>query len=234
MNLFSPDTLIEIYEASEIDRLFVVGDLHGCYKEFIHKLEEIQFDFDKDMVISVGDLVDRGEESFKCLELVKQPWFKAIRGNHEQMCLEAWIAPEMQAFHCRHGGQWLYDLSIDLYNEVLELCLHLPIALEVKFKGKKYGFVHADIEINNWSEFKEKLKKNDYYSDTEKSVIHSALWGRGRIKYSFKNKKYKKINGIHKVYLGHTVVREPIEIHNCIFIDTGGVFGGRLTIQEID
>lgn len=233
MNLFSANTLIEIYDASEIDRLFVVGDLHGCYQAFIQMLEEVRFNFDRDMVISVGDLVDRGAESFKCLELVKQPWFKAIRGNHEQMCLEAKIAPEMQAFHCRHGGQWLYDLSIDLYKEVIEQCLKMPIVLEVRFKGKKYGFVHADIGVNNWSEFKQGLIINDYFSNNGQSTLHNALWGRGRIKHTFKTEKYKEISGISKVYFGHTVVNEPIQIHNCIFIDTGKVFGGKLTMIEI-
>lgn len=233
MNLFPLANLIEIYDASEINRIFVVGDLHGCYQEFIEQLEKINFDFNHDMVISVGDLVDRGKESFKCLELVKQPWFKAIRGNHEQMCLEAAIAPEMQAFHHKHGGQWLYDLSIDMYNDAIKLCLNLPIVLEIAFKGKIYGFIHGDIKINDWDKFKHKLLENNYFSNNEQSTLQSALWGRSRIRAAQNNKEIEIISGIDQLYLGHTVVDKPTQVHNCFYIDTGVVFGGELTILQI-
>lgn len=233
MDLFPLDNLIEFYDASEIDRLFVVGDLHGCYQEFMNKLKQINFDMDRDMVISVGDLVDRGKESFKCLELVKQPWFKAIRGNHEQMCLEGAIAPEMKNFHSRHGGQWLYDLNEATYNEVLRLCLSLPIALEINFKGKIYGFVHADIKVNDWNEFKYKLMENNYFSNNTQSTLQSALWGRSRIRAAQKHEEMQVISGIYKIYLGHTVVDKPTHVHNCLYLDTGVVFRGELTIKEI-
>ncbi|MEB6636328.1 metallophosphoesterase [Acinetobacter baumannii] len=234
MNLFPPDNLIEIYDASEVDRLFVVGDLHGCYQEFMSKLEQINFNFDRDKIISVGDLVDRGKESFQCLELVKQPWFKAIRGNHEQMCLEAALAPEMKNFHSRHGGQWLYDLSNDKYNDALKLCLNLPIVLEITFKDKTYGFVHADININDWDEFKQRLLESSYFSNNAQSTLQSALWGRGRIRAAQNHQDLKKVSGINQIYLGHTVVDRVTQVHNCCYLDTGGVFGGELTIKEIE
>lgn len=233
MNLFSRENLIEIYDASQISRLFVVGDLHGCYQEFMNELEQINFDFDRDMVISVGDLVDRGEQSFKCLELVKQPWFKAIRGNHEQMCLEGALAPEMKSFHSRHGGQWLYDLNEVTYDEVLKLCLNLPIALEVDFNGKFYGFIHADIKVNDWNEFKQKLLDNDYFSNDTKSTLQSALWGRSRIRAAQNHEEMQFISGINQIYLGHTVVDKPTQVHNCLYLDTGIVFGGSLTLIEL-
>ncbi|MDV7469741.1 metallophosphoesterase [Acinetobacter baumannii] len=234
MDLFPLDNLIEFYDASEIDRLFVVGDLHGCYQEFMNKLKQINFDMDRDMVISVGDLVDRGKESFKCLELVKQPWFKAIRGNHEQMCLEGAIAPEMKNFHSRHGGQWLYDLNEATYEEALRLCLNLPIALEIDFKGKVYGFIHADIKDNDWNEFKQKILENNYFSNNMQSTLQSALWGRSRIRAAQKHEQMQVISGINKIYLGHTVVDKPTQVHNCFYLDTGAVFGGELTIKEIE
>jgi len=233
LNLFPLDNLIEIYDASEITRIFVVGDLHGCYQEFIDKLEKNNFDFDHDMVISVGDLVDRGKDSFKCLELVKQQWFKAIRGNHEQMCLEGAIATEMKNFHCRHGGQWLYDLNNTQYNEALKLCLSLPIALEINFKGKIFGFIHADIQINEWSEFKQKLLESNYFSNNTQSTLQCALWGRSRIRAAQNNIKMEIISGIDQLYLGHTVVDEPTQVQNCFYIDTGVVFGGDLILHEI-
>jgi len=229
LNLFPSDNLIEIYDASHVSRLFVVGDLHGCYQEFIDKLIEIDFKFDEDLVISIGDLVDRGKNSLKCLELVNQHWFKTIRGNHEQMCLEALIAPEMKKLHYKYGGEWLYDLPDKKYKEVIATCLKLPIVLEVNFKGKKIGFIHADINFNNWDEFKNNLLKNDYYTNYDTSTLKNALWDANRIF----DKKAQIVTGIDEIYLGHTVVETTVQIKNCFYIDTGIVFGRYLTIKEI-
>ena len=79
-------TIIEHYQ-HEKGRLFVVGDIHGCYDELMQGLEQVNFDFQNDLLIAVGDLVDRGSDSLKCLNLIDEPWFKAILGNHEEMCV---------------------------------------------------------------------------------------------------------------------------------------------------
>jgi serine/threonine protein phosphatase 1 len=233
LKLFPLETIVETHNAEHINRLFVVGDLHGCYVEFMAELEKVKFNFKEDLVISVGDLIDRGKESLRCIELVQEPWFKAIRGNHEQMCLEASFAVEMKDFHCKHGGKWLYDLPHNKYLEVLSICTNLPIILEVKFKDRIYGFVHADINSNNWEDFKRSLKNDNYFSKITDSSLQTALWGRGRIKSDGKNKKYKNIKGIDEIYLGHTVVKEKIQIDNCYYIDTGVVFGSYLTLLEL-
>jgi len=232
-DLFPAYALVKHFDASHIRRLFVVGDLHGCYLEFMQQLKKVEFDFKKDLIISVGDLVDRGQDSLKCLELIKEPWFEAIRGNHEQMCLEAQLAPEMVDFHCKHGGEWLYQLPLEKQQECLTLCVNLPIVLEVVFKGKIYGFVHADIDLNNWKEFKKSIYHNDYFTSENTSTIHKALWGTGRISYGLKNQIFKTITGVEEVYLGHTVVDELQQVNNCFFVDTGIVFGKRLTIKEL-
>ena len=68
--------------------IFVVGDLHGCYTLLMNELEKVSFDPAHDLLISVGDLVDRGAENVECLELITMPWFRAVRGNHEQMMID--------------------------------------------------------------------------------------------------------------------------------------------------
>lgn len=232
-DLFPAYALVKHFDASHIRRLFVVGDLHGCYLEFIQQLKKVEFDFKKDLIISVGDLVDRGQDSLKCLELIKEPWLEAIRGNHEQMCLEAQLAPEIVDLHCKYGGEWLYQLPHHKQQECLTLCVNLPIVLEVVFKEKVYGFVHADIHLNNWQEFKKSILQNDYFTSADSSAIYQALWGGSRISYGLKSQIFKTVTGVDGVYLGHTVVEEPLKIHNCYFVDTGIVFGKRLTIKEL-
>ncbi len=39
----------------KINRLFVVGDLHGSYDNLCRHLVDIDFDFKHDLLISVGD-----------------------------------------------------------------------------------------------------------------------------------------------------------------------------------
>ncbi len=46
--------------------IFVVGDLHGCYTLLMNELDKVSFDPARDLLISVGDLVDRGAENVEC------------------------------------------------------------------------------------------------------------------------------------------------------------------------
>lgn len=73
-------------------RTILIGDLHGCYEEAVELLDKLKVCAD-DHVIFVGDLVDRGPESGKCIDLAirrervqKKP--AAILGNHEEKHLD--------------------------------------------------------------------------------------------------------------------------------------------------
>ena len=81
--------LLHHFDINELGRDFVVGDLHGCIDHFERLLDQIEFDAEKDRMFSVGDLVDRGPDSMACLRLLKEPWFHAVLGNHEDMMLDA-------------------------------------------------------------------------------------------------------------------------------------------------
>lgn len=223
--------IIEYYQ-HQSGRLFVVGDIHGCYDELMQKLEVINFDFQQDLLVAVGDLVDRGFESLKCLELIDEPWFKAILGNHEEMCILSYGGDAMmQDIHARHGGEWFYALSEHQQREVVEYCMRLPLVLEVSHQNKRYGFVHADIHQNHWNFFKQELEAlNPLHG---RVCRETALWGRSRVR-NRPPERYKTIQGIDAVFLGHTVVDHVTKRRNCYFLDTGAVFGQALTIIEIN
>jgi serine/threonine protein phosphatase 1 len=68
-------------------RDLVVGDLHGHRGLLEHQLERVGFDPTCDRVLSVGDLIDRGPDSLATLQLIEEPWFHAVLGNHELMLL---------------------------------------------------------------------------------------------------------------------------------------------------
>ena len=54
-------------------RDFVVGDLHGCYDALMRQLDARGFDPAADRLLSVGDLVDRGPDSRRCLSWSGNP-----------------------------------------------------------------------------------------------------------------------------------------------------------------
>jgi serine/threonine protein phosphatase 1 len=176
----STAALLEVYEMPITGSLYVVGDLHGCYDLLMYTLAENQFDFEHDMLISVGDLVDRGVQNRQCADLILQPWFKAVRGNHEQLCIKGLTDPEMQDIHRRagSGGEWFYHLSAQEQQRLIGLFQQLPLVLEVNYGHKKYGFVHADISFADWDSFKQAIMDDEPDAITAHRTARSvSLWG---------------------------------------------------------
>lgn len=91
--------------------IWVVGDLHGCYSLLEQKLAALEFDKQQDLLISVGDLTDRGSENIACLTLITEPWFRAIRGNHEEMMLDALLHHRDAGLWQMNGGEWFFRLD---------------------------------------------------------------------------------------------------------------------------
>ena len=67
-------------------KTLVIGDIHGCLstlKALIAKAGPV------DSIISVGDLIDRGEDSFGVIKYCIENNIQVCLGNHEQMAIEA-------------------------------------------------------------------------------------------------------------------------------------------------
>ncbi|MBT5332234.1 MAG: symmetrical bis(5'-nucleosyl)-tetraphosphatase [Porticoccaceae bacterium] len=64
---------------------YVVGDIQGCYDELQLLLEKVDFDPDKDVLWSCGDMVNRGPKSLKTLRFCKSlgSAFWGVLGNHD-------------------------------------------------------------------------------------------------------------------------------------------------------
>lgn len=65
-------------------KLFIVGDVHGCFNEFLKLLEKINYHKKKHRLILVGDIINRGPQSFDMLKWVKKEGVEVVLGNHEQ------------------------------------------------------------------------------------------------------------------------------------------------------
>ncbi|MEZ0218176.1 MAG: metallophosphoesterase [Rariglobus sp.] len=63
-------------------RIIAIGDIHGCHQEFSELLERLELTKD-DRLILVGDLVNRGPDSCKVIDLARQHRAISLLGNHE-------------------------------------------------------------------------------------------------------------------------------------------------------
>ena len=74
-------------------RILAVGDIHGMYEKLVSLMELIQFNQDDDLLIFLGDYIDRGPQSLECLDYVMDLYKQyperviPLLGNHEVMCL---------------------------------------------------------------------------------------------------------------------------------------------------
>lgn len=90
--------------------IWLSGDIHGCLEQLRRKLWHCRFDPWRDLLISVGDVIDRGPQSLRCLQLLEQHWVRAVRGNHEQMAMDA-LASQQMSLWLMNGGDWFIALA---------------------------------------------------------------------------------------------------------------------------
>ena len=216
-----------------LGRDFVVGDIHGMFSVMESLLEKINFDPEKDRVFSVGDLIDRGPESYRVLEFLDQPWFFSIKGNHEKMLIEAkHLKTTYRSWIENNGGQWWEDIDEETQHNIRERLNNLSVLFEIETNSGKVGIAHADLPLNMpWNEIVQKA-----HHDVE--IRDYMAWSRNRIKYIKLTGETSAVEGIDLVILGHTPVKEPLHIANLYFIDTGASYLndeklGRLTLLQI-
>lgn len=206
--------------------IFVVGDIHGEITKFNAKLKEISFDKEKDLMLSVGDLIDRGEDSLACLRLIKEPWFMPVVGNHEQMAFDAVTenSDERVSHWVMNGASWFFSLDLKKSNEAKELIksiADLPAVIEIEVNGKKVVICHADYPCNEY-EFNKPVMKE------------AVIWSRCRITGN-QEESTVTISGADLFIFGHTPIDTPTQYKNQLYIDTGAVFGSReLTVLKLN
>jgi serine/threonine protein phosphatase 1 len=76
-------------------RRIVIGDVHGHYAGLMRLLEEIAPGAE-DRVYFLGDLIDRGPQSYQTIEFVRRSGYACLLGNHEQMML--WAFPDGELY----------------------------------------------------------------------------------------------------------------------------------------
>lgn len=217
------------YFSGEPERIFAIGDVHGCVAELevlLRHLEERERLSQNDLIVFVGDYIDRGPDSFGVLRVVQElkaryPHTILLRGNHEVM-LEEFLdqrEPHFGRYLDAGGKTFLRECGVKDLRSVEEANDKVPdevrafIALLERYVVVgRYVFVHAGLNPLNPLDAQE---DRDIY------------W----IRQEF-------IHNIHRfqrtVVFGHTPTEIPlVRLPFKIGIDTGLVYGNRLTCVEL-
>lgn len=223
----------KFFNKNQLGRDFVVGDLHGMFSTLEVFLDKLKFNPTIDRVFSVGDLIDRGPESYRVLEFLDKPWFFSVRGNHEMMLINSENDKGVyQSWVKNNGGSWWKDIDPITQKKIRERINKLPITFEVTCDTGQVGIVHADVPVGlSWKD----IIKNIH---SDKDVQDYVMWSRNRYKYIQTTNETIAVEGIELIVVGHTTVAKPLHIENLYYIDTGATFLqnddlGYLTLLQI-
>jgi len=223
----------KFFTKNQLGRDFVVGDIHGMFSYLESLLESIDFNPEVDRVFSVGDLIDRGPESYRVLEFLDKPWFHAIKGNHEMMLIEArHKKTNYRSWIKNNGGEWWEDIEHNTQTEIRKRLSQLSVAFEITTNSGKVGVVHADIPVGqSWPEIIHSIH-------FDREVQDYMMWSRNRFKYLQLTGETQAVDGIDLIVMGHTPSPKALNIENLYYIDTGAAYPneehlGHLTLLQI-
>jgi serine/threonine protein phosphatase 1 len=217
----------EIQPAPE--RLYVVGDIHGCPDELLVLLEHLKTKekiSEKDAVVFIGDYIDRGPNSFGAVEVLIEfqkayANAKFLKGNHEDSFLDyCELGGDAGPVYFFNGGVQFFQSyglsSVDPHHSIMA---QLPETHQKFYKELLTGItvpgyliVHAGIRPE---------------VPLEEQTLQDLLWIRD---------EFLEYEGAlpATVVFGHTPLPEVLfEPGGRIGIDTGLVYGNRLSCIEL-
>ncbi|MGH1331793.1 MAG: metallophosphoesterase [Paracoccaceae bacterium] len=202
--------------------LAAIGDIHGCAKLAEGLVGKLQSAHPEAHILFVGDLIDRGEQSARVIEMVMDmPEATCLLGNHERMCLDFLDNPEERgARWLRNGGlQTVASYGVSgAQSELTKMRDALALAMGDKQINwlmqrplyAKYGNLYA---IHAGANPEVPIEEQG-----EKPLI----WGHPQFR------KQARVDG-HWVVHGHTIVDQPSIAQGRVSIDTGAYATGALT-----
>lgn len=199
-------------------RDFILGDLHGDFPSLQALLAYVHFDESKDRLIAVGDLFDRGPAASDCLTLPDNPWFYAVRGNHEQALLSWYFAPDPVAKNKaeekikQQGGEWFFALQTSMQQALCEKISRLPLVILMTSHGHSWCVLHGEIipEVDDINIFLASLLADD------RLTLNNCLDGRRR----YQTHCHTPVTGVDYVVSGHTsIIPSKRQQGNCINLD---------------
>lgn len=196
-------------------RTLFIGDVHGCAEELDALLRECGYRRG-DRVVLVGDLVAKGPDSAGVVRRARERGFLAVRGNHDEHVLRWHLGkqPEGKKLKPEHR-QVLDTLGAEdwAYLESLPLHLHLP---ELNVRVVHGGFVPGVPLEEQKPELMLNLRSITPRGEPSKKMDEGAPWG-------------SLWKGPELVIFGHDALRGVQQHPHAIGLDSGCVYGHRLT-----
>ncbi|MGY1856022.1 polynucleotide kinase-phosphatase [Modestobacter sp. SYSU DS0290] len=216
----------------------VVGDVHGCRAELEQLLSTLGWQLTRDdagrpvgahhpegrTAVFLGDLVDRGPDSPGVLRLVmgmvRAGTALCVPGNHENKLVKALRGRDVQLTHgLAETLEQLAGESAEFRAEVEAFCDGLVSHLVLD--GGALVVAHAGLPEKLQGRSSGRVRSFALYGDTTGETDEFGL----PVRYPWA----QDYRGRAMVLYGHTPVPEPEWVNNTMCLDTGCVFGGRLT-----
>jgi serine/threonine protein phosphatase 1 len=221
------------YAANNRGRDFIVGDVHGCFDQLVNALRQVDFNATYDRLFSVGDMIDRGQDSFDCIDLIYEDWFKMVKGNHEEL-MEGSLLDQSQ-YHLlgwmQNGGAWHLKCASSLLMDIATKIRELPLVISVGEGSQRFNIAHAEVikptgatntDIDNWTFLPNEVEDILWGRSIANTKSNTAASNRVNVK----NNKQFQTEALSPTYVGHsTVCSKPVRIKQQIFIDTGCHYG---------
>lgn len=202
-------------------RTIIVGDVHGCARELDDLLAALE-PRTSDRFVFVGDLVARGPDTKTVLARARELAAVAVLGNHEHRVIEARralmagkAAPRLGASH-----RALLD---ELEEADWQLLENMPLYLELDEHG--VTVVHAGIEPGV------EMSEQRLEVLTRMRSFNAAGEPCDRYRPASWAERYR--GDVHIVF-GHNARRGLQLCENATGLDTGCVYGGRLTALVLE
>ena len=192
-------------------RTIVIGDIHGCYDELMELLQQVELK-DEDFLLSLGDIVDRGNKSLEVYQFFKnRPNSKILMGNHERKHLNGQLNYAQEIVKVQFGAE--YPVFLDWLK-----------TLEYAHETLQAIIVHAAFEPNTrLSEQKDEVLCG---STSGERYLAQKLPTESHWQEHYRSEK--------PIIYGHHVVGDsPKIVNNTYGIDTGACHGGYLTALEL-
>lgn len=202
-------------------KVYAIGDVHGCREELELLLAQID-PGEEDLLVFVGDLINRGPDSHGVLEVVRKlSGAYCLLGNHELRLLRYLEKGETK-------GLKPYDYETIASLSAEDWAFLKTFHLTLNFPGLQTVFVHAGF-----------LPDKPWYKQGPNIITRIQVINRRSGQYGKRSEVPKGVSwmkywkGPPFVICGHTPGREVVQTEWAMCLDTGCVYGGMLSAYEL-
>jgi protein phosphatase len=214
----------------------IIGDVHGCFDELVSLLALLGYHVESGpegpratpppgrKAVFVGDLVDRGPRIPDVLRLVinmvEAGTALCVPGNHDMKLMRKLNGRDVQLTHGLADSVTQLDPETPEFKQKLIRFLDKLVSHYVLDDGKLV-VAHAGMKEEMQGRGSGKVRDFALYGETTGETDEYGL----PVRYNWA----AEYRGKAMVVYGHTPVAEPEWLNRTINIDTGCVFGGKLT-----